>query len=165
MLNTLNDCTYQKTGKNYQNQYWRTCYDCFKDQSSGACLNCVQICHNGHRVGPLQRGNFYCDCGSGDGVKSCELVREPFPQPFPQPFPLAHSLPPTTRNHSPPNSYFCISKTPSRSRPTNIIIPSLKNNAPERPVVVRNCFEKFSANRGVKYDDIPTFYPSKINNL
>lgn len=83
----LNDCTYKTTGRNYQNQYWRTCYDCFQNQNEGACLNCIQICHNSHRIGPLRKGDFFCDCGAGEANKKCKLVHQAqiHPQPFPQP--------------------------------------------------------------------------------
>lgn len=61
--NSLNKCTYTKTDKRYAVQYWKTCYDCFNSDSEGACLNCIAICHNNHKIGPLERGNFFCDCG------------------------------------------------------------------------------------------------------
>ena len=64
MQTILNKCTYQKTGENFFPQYWKHCYDCFVSMSEGACLNCIQICHQGHTVGPLKYGKFYCDCGS-----------------------------------------------------------------------------------------------------
>ncbi len=46
-------------------QYYRTCYTCFKedDQDKGICLNCVGVCHEGHRLGPRRKGFIYCDCG------------------------------------------------------------------------------------------------------
>lgn len=59
----LNQCTFAVTGTTHQEQYWRTCYDCFTDPNSGACLNCASICHEGHRMGPVKSGNFFCDCG------------------------------------------------------------------------------------------------------
>ena len=59
----INQCTFAVTGKNYQEQYWRTCYDCFHNASEGVCLNCAALCHDGHHLGPLRSGIFFCDCG------------------------------------------------------------------------------------------------------
>lgn len=84
----LNSCTFDRTGKNYTEQYWRQCLDCFSDNTEGACLNCIQICHNGHRLGPLRHGGFFCDCGAN---RSCsyKLVtkdnpKKNYPQNKPQ---------------------------------------------------------------------------------
>ena len=64
LINTnLNECTFNKTGYNYSDQFWKRCYDCFPSDAEGACLNCISICHDGHRIGPLQKGRFFCDCG------------------------------------------------------------------------------------------------------
>ena len=70
----LNQCTYDNTGKKYVQQYWRHCATCFSNQEEGACLNCVSICHEGHILGHVRQGMFFCDCGaSADNnyVRSC----------------------------------------------------------------------------------------------
>ena len=55
----INQCTFAVTGKNYQEQYWRTCYDCFHNASEGVCLNC------GSENLIYQEGCLVCrDCGS-----------------------------------------------------------------------------------------------------
>lgn len=61
----LNACTYTKTGRTYCHQYWKRCLDCSTRSDVGACLNCIAVCHAGHRIDPeLHRGKFFCDCGA-----------------------------------------------------------------------------------------------------
>lgn len=57
--NNLNECTFHKTGQNYTEQFWKRCYDCFPNTNEGACLNCINICHDGHNIGTLQKGHFF----------------------------------------------------------------------------------------------------------
>jgi serpin B/serpin B11/12 len=56
-------CTFTVTGKKYELQEFATCFDCFSSQSEGACLYCLETCHKGHRIGKIETGHFYCDCG------------------------------------------------------------------------------------------------------
>lgn len=70
----LNKCTYDLTGENFRPQYWKRCIDCFPSETEGACLNCIVICHSGHRIEERVRsGNFYCNCGKR-GNSKCQLV-------------------------------------------------------------------------------------------
>jgi len=71
----LNQCTYAVTGNEHQEQYWRTCYSCFNDQNEGCCLNCTNLCHNGHQLGPLRSGRFFCDCGSRQMCVTGQFVK------------------------------------------------------------------------------------------
>lgn len=69
---TINKCTYSLTGNTPQPQYYKYCFDCFHADNEGACLSCIEICHNGHRVSELRHSNkFYCDCGA----KGCALIQ------------------------------------------------------------------------------------------
>ena len=61
----LNACTFTTTGRAYQQQYWKRCLDCSTQSNVGACLNCIAVCHAGHRIDPtLREGKFFCDCGA-----------------------------------------------------------------------------------------------------
>lgn len=60
---THNQCTYLETGNKYIDQYYRHCNDCFSSLNEGACIKCVEICHKGHNLNPIQYGPFFCDCG------------------------------------------------------------------------------------------------------
>ena len=57
-------CSFVATGTKRTWQLWAHCYDCFKELTEGACERCIQTCHVGHRVGKIQKGNFFCDCGA-----------------------------------------------------------------------------------------------------
>jgi hypothetical protein len=70
---SLNCCSFVKTGEKYTPQYWKHCIDCFSSYDEGACLTCVNICHQGHTLGPLKFGNFYCDCS---GTNNCVMTNK-----------------------------------------------------------------------------------------
>jgi serine protease inhibitor len=75
---SLNRCTYETTGVTYQDQSYAHCYDCFKLGNQGACLPCLQLCHNGHRIGPMLQGPFFCDCRDSGVCKiRTSLTKEP----------------------------------------------------------------------------------------
>nr|QBK88367.1 MAG: ring finger protein [Mimivirus LCMiAC01] len=78
-MRLINDCTFLQTGKHHQNQYWRNCYTCFKDLGKGVCLTCAQLCHFGHRLGPIKCSMFYCDCGASGKCKAYSNVITPSP--------------------------------------------------------------------------------------
>src|SRR5205807_2089078 len=69
MTTHLNRCTYEVTGNKYEMQYFAHCLDCFPKSNEGACLTCLQLCHAGHKVGPLKQGPFFCDCGISNKCK------------------------------------------------------------------------------------------------
>lgn len=57
-------------------------------ETVGACLNCIAVCHAGHRIDPtLRRGRFFCDCGanhcklSAGGVVGIAPIRPLDPPP------------------------------------------------------------------------------------
>lgn len=81
-MNTLNECTFIKTGNAYFPQYWKNCIDCFKTKDEGACLTCVQTCHQGHTLGPLRYGNFFCDCGANKKCHSRHTSIPPLTTPL-----------------------------------------------------------------------------------
>lgn len=95
----LNECTYKKTGKNYALQFWRHCFTCFKDLEEGACLNCASICHAGHALGPIKKGNFFCDCGANNCRNITKSTFNPPTIPSLKPVrfltPIAPRAPPT----------------------------------------------------------------------
>ena len=68
-------CTFAKSGRNYMHQPWAICYDCFDPMGNeGACAVCLKTCHNGHRIGPMKYGNFFCDCGAKGMCKRLSLM-------------------------------------------------------------------------------------------
>jgi len=68
----LNACSFTKTGHRYERQYWKRCLDCSTRSNVGACLNCIAVCHAGHRIDPtLRDSEFFCDCGA----TGCKLTR------------------------------------------------------------------------------------------
>jgi serine protease inhibitor len=56
-------CTFKETGSKYYPQHWAPCFDCFLGSNEGACMYCIANCHQGHNVGPIRYGPFFCDCG------------------------------------------------------------------------------------------------------
>lgn len=94
----LNQCTFSKTGAAHQPQYYKHCYDCFTNESEGACLNCAAVCHDGHRLSEVRFAqSFFCDCGQ----RGCRLASaSPWPwkgQPHPSPrHPSPWQYPPPT---------------------------------------------------------------------
>ncbi len=127
----LNECTYATTKDTFRPQYWKRCYDCWpnNEDSKGACLNCITVCHDGHTVDVKPRyGNFFCDCGHENvsmsvSLKSqsqCKLMncnRFPFPIKHPTPtypprprfdtpdfqFPVQPQIQPQIQPHPNPN--------------------------------------------------------------
>lgn len=71
LLNDIckNRCTFQLTGKNFVNQQFARCLDCFPADNEGACLYCIKTCHAGHRISSISSGIFFCDCGA----KKCDI--------------------------------------------------------------------------------------------
>ena len=69
-------CTFNKTGTKHELQYYRQCLDCFPNNNEGACINCSVLCHEGHNLGPILSGPFYCDCGE----KKCVNIKNLKPQ-------------------------------------------------------------------------------------
>lgn len=97
----LNKCTYSLTRNRFHRQYWKRCIDCFPSAKEGACLNCISVCHAGHRIEDvLHVSDFFCDCGARgkNGNSSahsnvrnscCQLVDKvqlPSPRPDELPF-------------------------------------------------------------------------------
>ena len=80
-MQSLNCCSFVKTGEKYAPQYWKHCIDCFSSYDEGACLTCISTCHQGHTLGPLKYGNFFCDCGS----EKTKCVMRKFPMPIFEP--------------------------------------------------------------------------------
>ena len=125
---SLNSCTYDITGLNHQEQYYAQCLDCFPVSNEGACLNCLVLCHPNHKLGPLMRGLFYCDCGF---KKTCCRISKPAAaNPTPQP-PIA------ANNQSTPSISWPTFQPPSTAnQPTTGIswptpqTPSTANNQP-----------------------------------
>lgn len=72
----LNECTFAKTGNQHQEQFYAQCLDCFPTGNEGACVTCLQICHNGHRIGQTKKGLFFCDCA---GRHFCQMIKSTFP--------------------------------------------------------------------------------------
>jgi hypothetical protein len=82
----INHCTYQFIPEHEAsnvNQYYKHCKTCFpNDETKGACVTCLTVCHDNHELGDLRFGNFFCDCGKEKlctfGVfkrKSCKTNR------------------------------------------------------------------------------------------
>ena len=59
-------CTYIVTKTKHITQMWAPCYDCFDDESEGACERCLEECHAGHNIGYTRTSNFFCDCGANN---------------------------------------------------------------------------------------------------
>lgn len=72
-MTDLNQCTFALTGQTMKSQYYKQCFTCFPNDNMGACLNCISMCHNGHNIGPLMRGLFFCDCGDQRKCKDGEF--------------------------------------------------------------------------------------------
>lgn len=64
-----NQCTFAKTEKNYEKQFWRNCFTCFISTNEGICIPCSQECHKDHRLGSINYSNFFCDCNN----KLCKI--------------------------------------------------------------------------------------------
>ena len=82
-MNNINKCTYDGTN-GFKRQYWKRCLDCFPRDNEGACLNCIGVCHDGHRIdNTLRVGDFYCDCGPSlkCKIRSNPIVFKPIVQP------------------------------------------------------------------------------------
>ena len=81
-LDTLNDCTFTKTGKSYANHvdHYYQCITCDmtddgqKEGHFCICTNCIKICHAKHDVKYVRYGAHYCDCGE-KGEKSCKALK------------------------------------------------------------------------------------------
>ena len=69
----MSECTFNKTDATFKKQYWRHCYDCFKLPTEGACVVCLQLCHENHKLGELKNTRFFCDCGN---YPKCKLKIE-----------------------------------------------------------------------------------------
>jgi hypothetical protein len=102
----LNACTYNSTGGTHRTQYWKRCLDCSTQSNVGACLNCISVCHAGHRIDPtLRRGQFFCDCGaSGCKLSNGVGVVAPVRHLDPPPIGWGGIMPSGSRGATPPSS-------------------------------------------------------------
>lgn len=151
----MNSCTFIKTRDRYYNQYWKRCLDCFPDVNTGACLNCIAVCHDGHNIdNTLRLSNFYCDCGK-KGLPTCKLssyMEEPtkIVHPVPRPLLTQPPTPPLYRPGNPVGVYMqtnnlsiengscdCISST------VNNISNDLQNNTTEFDRYAELCRNSF----------------------
>jgi len=61
-----NVCTYSATKEEFFPQHFFHCFTCKITENTGVCQNCVNICHDGHKISqPLYSSGFFCDCGHG----------------------------------------------------------------------------------------------------
>lgn len=65
---TQHYCSFPQAPNIHVKQYWRRCFNCHASEQ-GACLSCCVVCHDGHTMGPLQYGEFFCDCPSSQKCK------------------------------------------------------------------------------------------------
>jgi serine protease inhibitor len=70
-------CTFKETGTNYYAQNWAPCFDCFPSGNEGACIHCLNNCHQGHNIGQMRFSRFFCDCGYHN--KCCKKAVETDP--------------------------------------------------------------------------------------
>lgn len=61
------ECTFYRTGKNFELQHWYMCYTCKMDGNSGCCSVCIRKCHAGHHVAYAKKSSFFCDCAVDSG--------------------------------------------------------------------------------------------------
>ncbi len=76
-------CTFKLTSTKYCEQLWFNCRTCWPDDINvGCCESCVDLCHKNHNIYAVGRGDFYCDCGHGDGRVLCLCIHKNLPGRF-----------------------------------------------------------------------------------
>ncbi|KAG2382979.1 hypothetical protein C9374_004946 [Naegleria lovaniensis] len=84
----LDSCSFTFTGKKFHKQYYYSCQTCSMSTNQAVCAFCARTCHRGHRLGTLEVGDFYCDCGAGEaaakthGTSNCKSLRNASPDPI-----------------------------------------------------------------------------------
>ncbi|EFC47682.1 ubiquitin protein ligase [Naegleria gruberi] len=84
----LDSCSFTFTGKKFHKQYYYSCQTCSMNTNQAVCAFCARTCHRGHRLGTLEVGDFYCDCGAGEaaakthGTSNCKSLRNASPDPI-----------------------------------------------------------------------------------
>lgn len=72
---SIDQCTFNKTGKQFLIQEWYHCITCYPfDSNKGCCEACKRICHKGHQLEYLGMQQCFCDCGSGDCPIKCKCI-------------------------------------------------------------------------------------------
>lgn len=72
----LDACSFSFTGKQFTKQHYYSCLTCGMSNSRAVCAVCARTCHRGHKLGNPEIGEFYCDCGAGEGKFSCKSLRK-----------------------------------------------------------------------------------------
>lgn len=72
----LDACSFAFTGKQFTRQYYYSCLTCGMSNTRAVCAVCAKTCHRGHRLGTPEIGEFYCDCGAGEGKFSCRSLKK-----------------------------------------------------------------------------------------
>uniref|UniRef100_A0A915BBH6 F-box only protein 11 n=2 Tax=Parascaris TaxID=6254 RepID=A0A915BBH6_PARUN len=52
------------------------CVTCNTTERNAICINCINVCHKGHRVEFVRHDRFFCDCGAGTLENQCCLQSE-----------------------------------------------------------------------------------------
>ena len=82
-LDTLNACTFTKTGKIWHEGDFYQCLTCDLGKSQflenylpkhSICTPCIKTCHDNHEVKYVRYGAHYCYCGE-KGEKSCQAQK------------------------------------------------------------------------------------------
>ncbi|KAL9653011.1 hypothetical protein ABK040_015526 [Willaertia magna] len=75
----LDSCSFTFTGKKFHRQYYYSCISCNMSTNQAVCAFCARTCHRGHRLGEPEFGDFYCDCGAGEGknhsISNCKSLK------------------------------------------------------------------------------------------
>ncbi len=79
----LDSCSYAFTGKRFTRQHYYSCITCGMSNTRAVCSACARTCHRGHRLGAPEVGEFYCDCGSGEGKFPCKSLKTAAPDAVP----------------------------------------------------------------------------------
>eukprot|EP00818_Percolomonas_sp_WS_P004767 CAMPEP_0117445930 /NCGR_PEP_ID=MMETSP0759-20121206/6062_1 /TAXON_ID=63605 /ORGANISM="Percolomonas cosmopolitus, Strain WS" /LENGTH=3647 /DNA_ID=CAMNT_0005238147 /DNA_START=274 /DNA_END=11217 /DNA_ORIENTATION=- len=72
----LDCCSFAFTGKQFTRQYYYSCITCGMSNTKAVCAYCARTCHRGHRLGKPELGEFYCDCGAGEGKNKCRSLKK-----------------------------------------------------------------------------------------
>ena len=54
--------------------YRYECRTCRLVNGLGICSICVESCHQDHDIHYVDKGEFFCDCGTGDGPAPCQAM-------------------------------------------------------------------------------------------
>lgn len=76
----LDCCSFAFTGKQFTRQYYYSCLTCGMSNTKAVCSYCAKTCHRGHRLGKPELGEFYCDCGAGEGKHRCKSLKKSAPE-------------------------------------------------------------------------------------